>query len=105
MAHHLTTTEIAALLRLTGSASAAKTITGVSASGGVVTVTATAHGFSAGDLLLHEAIGGAVEANGFQRVASAPNGNTYTEVGLVLRPDGVVEASVGGQTVWRRSTP
>lgn len=94
MAKRLSATEIAALLRLAGTAGAATNITGVAASNGVVTVTATSHPLAAGDLCLQESVGGATEANGFFRVATKPDANTYTLEGL-----SAVTAYTSGGTV------
>ncbi len=80
MAKHLTTAQLSTLL--TPTFSAAKTITGVAASASVVTVTATAHGFSAGDVVAQYSIGGAVEALGPFVIATVPDANSYTLTGL-----------------------
>lgn len=78
----LTAAAMSTLLNPAGSIAASKTITGVAASGGVVTVTATSHGYSAGDILVHESIGGATEASGIVVVDTVPTANTYTIRGL-----------------------
>lgn len=78
----LSAAAMSALLNPAGSIAASKTITGVAASGGVTTVTATAHGYSAGDILVNEAIGGATEANGIKVVDTVPDANSYTIRGL-----------------------
>jgi hypothetical protein len=80
MAKHLTTAELSTLL--TPTFAAAKTISGVAAASSVVTVTATGHGFSVGDVVAQYGIGGATEANGPFIVATVPTANTYTLTGI-----------------------
>lgn len=88
----LTTAAMSALLNPAGSIAASKTITGVAESGGVVTVTATGHGYSAGDILVHESIGGATEANGIRVVDSVVDTDNYTIRGL----SSITEYTSGG---------
>jgi hypothetical protein len=55
----------------------AKTITGATHAAGVVTVTSTAHGFSAGAMVLHASVVGMTDLNGHFVVQSVTT-NTYT---------------------------
>jgi hypothetical protein len=68
---------VSALLTPAGTLGAAKTITGAAAADGVTTITASTHGFSTGDLVVNEDIGGATEANGIF-VATRVDANSFT---------------------------
>ncbi len=82
MAKHLTRAELSALLnRQSVSVEAPKTISDVESESGTVTVTSTAHGFQTGDILLHESIGGAVQANGLVQI-TVVDADSYTVNGL-----------------------
>ena len=79
MSKHLSTSDISTLLTPTFAAS--KTITSVVAAASLVTVTATAHGYSTGDVIAQYGIGGAVEANG-PFIITKVDADSYTLNGL-----------------------
>lgn len=83
MAKLLSATEIAALVAKSIAIAAAKNITGVAVDASVVTVTSAAHGFSNGDIVLQQAIGGAVEANSLFQISGVTT-NTYVLDGLTM---------------------
>lgn len=73
----LVASDIAALLNVAGSIAASKTITGVVIQDGAAKVTANAHTYTTGVIVVHEGIGGAVEANGIWPV-TVIDANNYS---------------------------